>query len=257
MDSLPRVFGDPPRLAIGGYLAIVSRYRERIWSILSPGEIAIYQASKAKWLNAEIARLKGEIQKLPTLRAEKEEICHEIEKQKFALQTLAKHERAKLSSRILTNYCRPETLRNGRAYVRWPSFGCLGGITECVEKYLRFTRERVRQPRPPWKAFELLDKRVPSVQLVDQVNELAKRAQDRLREDPSLARDARPLMWWLALIGHPSARQLMKFDRVTQGVVKELKQRTAKEKAQSKREATRERVRRHRALADSRYIETR
>jgi hypothetical protein len=202
-------------------------------------------------VKAWIARLKGEIEKLPALRAEKEELCHEIEKQKFALQTLAKHDRAKLSSHLLTNYCRPETLRNGRAYVRWPSFGYLGGIRECVEKYLRFTGERIKQPRPPWKGFKLLDKRVPSVQLVDQVNELAKRAQDRLREDPSLKRDARPLMWWLALIGHPSSRQLMKFDDVTQVVVKKVKQRITEEKAQAIREAAarRKRAQRQRGVA--------
>jgi hypothetical protein len=236
------------------YRARFSNHWARPCSILSPGEIAIYQASKEKWLNAEIVRLKGEIEKLPalpTLRAEKEELCHEIEKQKFALQTLAKHERAKLSSRILTNYCRPETLRNGRTHVGWPTFYFLGSVTGNVVDYLKFTGERIKPPRPKWKAFKLLDKRLPSLQLAAQVDELAKRALHRLREDGSLARDARPLMWWLALIGHPSARQLMDFDRVTQGVVKRLKQRISEEKAQAKREAAarRQRARRQRGAA--------
>jgi hypothetical protein len=236
------------------YLARFSKHRARLCSILSPGEIAIYQASGEKRMNAWIARLKGEIEKLPalpTLRAEKEELCHEIEKEKFALQTLAKHARAKLSSHMLTNYCRPETLRNGRTHVGWPTFYFLGSVTGNVVDYLKFTGERVRPPRPKWKAFKLLDKRLPSLQLAAQVDELAKRASHRLREDGSLARDARPLMWWLALIEHPSARQLMDFDRVTQGVVKRLKERITEEKAQAKREAAarRQRARRQRGVA--------
>jgi hypothetical protein len=231
------------------YLAIVFKHRARLCSILSRGEIAIYQASKEKRLNAEIARLKGEIEKLPALRAEKEELCRGIEKQKFALQTLAAHERAKLSDHMLTNYCRPNSLPNGRTYVRWPTGDYLTGITQCVEKYLRFTRERVKPTR--WKGFERLAKRLPSVQLVDQVNELAKRALDRLREDRLLARDARPLMWWLELISHPTARQLMKFDPVALDAVKKLKQRITEARVQAKRDAARERKRRQRALPDS------
>lgn len=234
------------------YLAIVSRHRARLCSILSPGETAVYQASAEKRVNAEIARLKGESEKVPALRAEVEQLRHEVEKRKFTLQTLAAHERAKLSDNMLSNYCRPETLRNGRTYVRWPTYYFLGEIGERVEKYLRFTGERVKRPRPLWKGFKLLDKRLPSVQLVDQVNELVERAQNRLREDRSLARDARPLMWWLALIEHPSARQLMEFDHVAQVVVKKLKQRITEEKAQAKREAATKRKRRQRALPDSR-----
>jgi hypothetical protein len=233
------------------YLAIVSKHRARLFSILSPGELAVYQASAEKRVNAEIARLKGETKKLDALRAEYEQLRHELEKRKFALRTLANHERANLSDHMLTNYCRPEILQNGRAYVSWPTFYFLGSVTGNVVNYLKFTGERVRPPRPKWKAFKLLDNRLPSLQLAAQVDELAKRAVHRLREDRSLARDARPLMWWLALIGHPSARQLMEFDRVTQGVVKKLKQRITEEKAQNKREAAarRQRARRQRGIA--------
>ena len=109
----------------------------------------------------------------------------------------------------------------------------------------------LRPPHPKWKAFKLLDKRLPSLQLAAQTDELAKRALDRLRQDPSLARDARPLMWWLALIDHPSARKLIKFDHVARIVVKKVKQRIAEEKAQAKREAATERKRQQRALPDS------
>jgi hypothetical protein len=233
------------------YLTRFSKHRAKLCSILSPGEIAIYQASGEKRVNAWIARLKGEIEKLAALPAEKEELCHEIEKQKFALHTLAKHERAKLSSSLLNNYCRPETLRNGRTHVGWPTFYFLGSITGNVVDYLKFTGERVRPLRPKWKAFKLLDKRLPALQLAAQVDELAKRALHRLGEDQSLAQDARPLMWWLALIGHPSAGQLMKFDHVTQGVVKKLKHRITEERAQAKREAATERKRRQRMVPDS------
>jgi hypothetical protein len=233
------------------YLARFSKHRARLCSILSPGEIAIYQAFGEKRVNAWIARLKGEIEKLDALRAEYEQLRHEVEKRKFALRTLANHERTKLSSSLLNNYCRPETLRNGRTHVGWPTFYFLGSVTRNVVDYLKFTGERVRPPRPKWKAFKLLDKRLPSLQLAAQVDELAKRALHRLREDRSLARDATPLMWWLALIGHPSARQLMEFDRVAQGVVKKLKQRITEEKAQAQREAAarRQRARRQRGVA--------
>src|SRR6266853_5555711 len=185
------------------YLAIISKHRARLCSILSPGEIAIYQASAEKWVNAEIARLKGESEKLAALHAGVEQLTHEVEKQKFTLQTLAAHERAKLSDHMLTNYCRLETLRNERTPVRWPTYYFLESVTGSIVDYLKFTRERVRPPRPKWKAFKLLDKRLPSFQLAAQVDELAERAQKRLRENRSLARDARPLMWWLALIDHP------------------------------------------------------
>jgi len=43
----------------------------------------------------------------------------------------------------------------------------------------------------------------------------------------------------------------MEFDRVTQGVVKKVKQRITEEKAQAKREAATERKRRQRVLPDS------
>ena len=152
---------------------------------------------------------------------------------------------------LLTNFCRPHVLPNGKIHVCWPTYYFLGRITGSVVDYLKFTGKRVKPPCPKWKAFNILDKRLPSLQLPAQVDELPKRAQARLREDRSLAGDARPLMWWLALIGHPSAGQLMKFDHVTQVVVKKVKQRITEEKAQAKREAARERKRRQRVLPDS------
>jgi hypothetical protein len=203
-------------------------------------------------VNAWIARLKGEIEKLPalpTLRAENEQLRHEVEKWKFALQTLAKHERAKLSSHLLTNYCRQETLRNGRTHVGWPTYYFLGSVTENVVNYLKFTRQRVKRPRQLWRAFTLLDKRLPSLQLAPQVDELARRALDRLTEDRSLARDARPLICWLGRIGHPAARQLMKFDPAAQQAVKKLKEHITRAKAQAKREAAKERKQRQRRVA--------
>jgi hypothetical protein len=229
------------------YLAIISKHRARINSIFSPGEMALYRAFGEKRMNAEIARLKREIEKLPALRAEVEKRRGEIELRKLVSRTLANHERAKLSDDILTNYCRRNWLPNGRIHVRWPTGDYLAGIANCVEKYLRYTKETVKRPRRLWKAFERLDKRVPSVQLVDQVNELANRAQKRLTEDKAQVRNARPLTLWLWLIDHPSARQLMKFDHGAQYAVKKFKQQITEERAQAEREAARERKRRQRA----------
>jgi hypothetical protein len=228
------------------YLAIVSEDRARIHSMLSPGEIAVYRVSAEKRVKAEIARLKGEIEKLPILRAKAEQLRHEIEKQEFALRTLAAHERAKLSNHMLTNYCRPEALQDGRTYVSWPNSSFLAGIADCLEKYLRFTGARLKRPRPLWKAFVLLGKRVPSVQLVEQVNELSKRAQERLTEDKARVRKARPLTFWLWSIGHPAAGQVLAFDSVARHVVKTTEQCKAKERAQVNREAERQRQRKYR-----------
>src|SRR5260370_9100374 len=88
------------------YLAIVTKQWEMLCSILSPGEIEILKVFGEKRMNAEIARLKGEREKLSALRAEVEERRSEIERRKFALRTLAAHERAKLSDHMLSNYCR-------------------------------------------------------------------------------------------------------------------------------------------------------
>src|SRR6516162_4211258 len=162
-----------------------ARHRE-MCALFSPREIDVYTALGEKRVNAEIARLKAQVTKRDQLRAE-------VEKWKFALRRLAEHERARLSTHMLTNYCRPEWLPNGSTNVDWPPWGLLPRITESVVNYLKFTSVRVKRPRPLWKAFTVLDKRLPSLQLVFQVNELARRALDRLREDSSLARHARPM----------------------------------------------------------------
>ena len=232
----------PPHL-----LAMVAkraaRHRE-MCALFSPREIDVYAALGEKRVNAEIARLKAEVTKRDQLRAE-------VEKQKFALRTLAGHERAKLSTHMLTNYCRVETLPNGGTIVNWPPWGLLPRITESVVNYLKFTRQRVKRPRPSWKAFTLLDKRLPSLQLVAQMDELTRRALDRLKEDRSLAREARPLICWLGHIQHPAAQQLMKFDPAAQQAVKKLEQRITVAKVRAKRGAAKERKRRQRSLTNS------
>ena len=221
----------------------VARHRE-MCALFSPREIDVYTALLEKRVNAQIARLKAQVTRLDQLRAE-------IEKRKFALRRLAEHERARLSTHMLTNYCRPETLPDGSTIVNWPPLGLLPRITEGVVNYLEFTEVRVKRPRPLWKAFTLLDKRIPSLQLASQLDELARRALDRLREDSSLARDARPLILCLWCIDHPTARQLMKFDPAAQSAVKKFKEHITRAKAQAKREAARDRKRRQRALPDS------
>src|SRR5262249_35812214 len=128
----------PPHL-----MAIAAKFsarRREMCALFSPREIEVYKALGEKWVNAEIARLKAEVTSRDQLRAE-------VEKRKFALRTLAEHERAKLSTHMLTNYCRPETLPNGSTHVEWAPWGHLQGITERVVNYLRFTRQRVKRPR--------------------------------------------------------------------------------------------------------------
>jgi hypothetical protein len=215
-----------------------ARHRE-MCALCSPREFEVYTALFEKRWNAAIAPLKAEVAKCDQLRAE-------IEKRKFALWRLAEHERAKLSTHMLTNYCRLET------HVDWPHRGILPAITERVVNYLKFTGERLKRPRPSWRAFQIVDKRLPSLQLVAQVDQLASCALARLREDPPRARDARPLILWFGLVDHPAARQLMKFDPSARYVLKKLKQRITDERVRAKREAAKERKRRQRSLTDSR-----
>jgi hypothetical protein len=163
----------PPR-----YIAAAIKDVERFSSILSPNEFAIYR----RHLREQSNRADAEVQRFAS---ELERLNAEIEKKKFAVRTLADHERAKLSTETLTGYCWTETLQNGRTFVRWPSGDYLASVTTAVERYLRFTRERLRRQRPAWKAIKLFDKRVTSVQLAAQVDELARRAESRLKEDPA------------------------------------------------------------------------
>ena len=133
-------------------------------SILSANEFAIYRGyirEQSNRAHAEEGRLASELERLNA----------ELEKKKFAVRTLADHERAKLSARTLTGYCWAETLQNERTFVRWPSGDYLGSVITAVERYLRFSGARRRRQRPAWKAIKLFDKRVPSVQLAAQVHE--------------------------------------------------------------------------------------
>jgi hypothetical protein len=195
------------------YEAIVFKHRRRLFSILSPGELAIYQVAGERRLNALVAELQASVDRIPALRALLEKQTLEVETRKRLLRSLARRERAELSASMLTNYCRAETLPNGNTFVRWPTGSDLGAITEHVHNYLKFTGERCRRPRAreAFNRFALLDKRVPTVQLVDQVNELVERALNCLRKDAQV-RDARPLLLWLWFIGHPRVRGLLRFD---------------------------------------------
>jgi hypothetical protein len=229
------------------YGAIVSKHRRRLSSILSPGELAIYQAVGVRRLNALEAELKARVDRIPEERALLEKQTLKLESRKLALRSLARRERAQLSASMLTNYCRAETRPNGNTFVRWPTGPYLGAITERVYNYLKFTRERVRRPRvgKAFKRFELLDKRVPTVQLVDQVNELVERALNCLRKGEPVHK-ARPLVFWLWLIGHPLARKLLCFDDSAQFAVNKAKELIRIERAQARRERARKRQARRR-----------
>jgi hypothetical protein len=227
------------------YGAIVYKHRRRLFSIFSPDELAIYKALGLRRLNALEAELKARVDRIPEERALLEKQRSEIKTRKIALRSLARRERAKLSASMLTNYCRAETRPNGNPFVDWPTGSALGAITERVYNYLKFTRQRVRRPRvgKAFKRFELLDKRVPTVQLVGQVNELVERALNCLKKDAQV-RNARPLLLWLWLIGHPRARKLLRFDASARSAVNRAEKDLNRQRVQARRERARKRQRR-------------
>jgi hypothetical protein len=225
----------------------LAKHRLRLFSILSPGELAIYRAVGLRRLNALEAELKARVDRIPEERVLLEKQTVELETRKLLLRSLARRERAKLSASMLTNYCRVETLPNGNTFVPWPTGASLGAITECVHNYLKFTRERVRRPRVgrAFKRFTLFDKRVPTVQLVDQVNELVERALNCLRKDAQV-RDARPLVFWLWLIGHPRVKELLCFNASARLAVKQAEKDLESQRVQARRERERKRQARRR-----------
>lgn len=66
-----------------------------------------------------------------------------------------------------------------KRYTFWPSRGLLQSLEENVELLIK--PERDKPPSPAWKAFQLLDKRIPSLRLILRVNNLVKRAKERLK----------------------------------------------------------------------------
>src|SRR5262245_75267 len=90
------------------YLATATKMRA-LASVLSLGEIEILKVSGEKRVNAEMTRLQARAADSAQLSREVKQVKTEREKVKFALKTLAQHERAKLSNHMLTNYCRVQT----------------------------------------------------------------------------------------------------------------------------------------------------
>lgn len=92
------------------------------------------------------------------------------------------------SLKSLAGYCTEGEI------TRWPSEDALYVIGNSVRNILRLTHQRVLRGLyggllpPPWKAFQTLDKRMTSLQLVQRVDNLVKRAKARLSEakTPSL-----------------------------------------------------------------------
>src|SRR5207248_3245687 len=113
-----------------------------------------------------------------------------------------------------TLYCRePDPQAKGvtdlakamRQFTLWPTSDLLLPLENSVTRLVRVEREK--PPRPPWRAFQLVDKRMPSLRLVRRVNNLAKRARDRLTESGEsvlgkLERQAR--------LGNADARSLLR-----------------------------------------------
>lgn len=62
----------------------------------------------------------------------------------------------------------------------WPPRELLQSLEDSVIAMIE--HERKKPPSPRWKAFKLLDRRRPSLKLVLQINNLAKRAIERLKE---------------------------------------------------------------------------
>jgi hypothetical protein len=67
-----------------------------------------------------------------------------------------------------------------KQFTLWPTSDLLLPLENSVTCLVRVEREK--PSRPPWKAFQLVDKRMRSLRLVRHVNNLAKRARDRLTE---------------------------------------------------------------------------
>ena len=74
---------------------------------------------------------------------------------------------------MLKNYCKPQ-------YTKWPFFEFLRLLEDSV--MLLIATQRKKRPSPAWKAFRLLDRRMPSLRLVLRLNNLVKRARVRLVE---------------------------------------------------------------------------
>jgi hypothetical protein len=222
---------------IPNYLATASRNWQRLGSNLSPREFEIFQLSARRRIDALLRLESSRSNEARQLRGDLERLRTQVDKVKFSLRTLADHERAKLSDHMVTNYCTVQTLPNGGEYVRWPDGAALDNITAAVQNFLKFTCVRVKRQRPAWKAFQLLDKRAPAIQLADQVNELVDRAKRRLKDDKTQMSSARPVTFWLWMIGHPSASKLLKCDSVARSVVRRMARRIVEERAQSRREA--------------------
>jgi len=76
-------------------------------------------------------------------------------------------------------------------HVRWPGREFLHDIESNVLVLAK--HERARQIVPAWKAFKIVDKRVPAFRLVQRVDNLAKRAVERLKDagESELAKMAR------------------------------------------------------------------
>jgi hypothetical protein len=73
-----------------------------------------------------------------------------------------------------------DSVRAMKQFTFWPRADLLQLLEDSVTFLVGV--ERKKPPRPLWKAFQLLDKRMPSLRLVLRVDNLVKRAKDRLTE---------------------------------------------------------------------------
>jgi hypothetical protein len=87
-------------------------------------------------------------------------------------------ERLFLRLERLARYCKPSDTASPSAI--WPDQGFLRDLESEVVFLVATVRKN--PPSPAWKAFRLLDRRMPKLLLVRRVDNLVKRARDRLEE---------------------------------------------------------------------------
>jgi hypothetical protein len=99
-------------------------------------------------------------------------------RQQDAMNRKVEKERLVLRLEKLASYCKPQdTVWPGTI---WPDREFLQSLENNV--MLLIATERKNQPALAWRAFQLLNRRMPSLLLVSRVNNLVKRARQRLEE---------------------------------------------------------------------------
>jgi hypothetical protein len=106
--------------------------------------------------------------------------------------------------RDLRDCCLPPTpSREGDDRTLWPSETDLRELDLAVIDLVMFERER--PPTPFWKAYQLVNNRLPGIGLISKLNALVNRASQRLKEADSVVDRVKaiPLLEWIHSRGNP------------------------------------------------------